>query len=316
MLKSGVALCNLVRAIQPDIIKAPSKLAAPFKQMENIGNYLSACTKLGVPAPDSFQTVDLFEGKNMVQVINQIHRLGSVAASRGFQGPTLGVKQATANAREFTEEQMRAGLNTQTFIGTGSHGTAGSQMKTTELLGSNIAKMSMVDQGGSEVKPSATPTFLGGAVDISDTVKAHTASIPTPQIAEPVSVAPPPIPPANPTYTSNSKRDFNATGSYAQAQAAGDMPSSGKGHYISAEERDRRAAEQGGKLLYGMDKELAEKQAAKWDPKLEAEARAWIEAVTGMEIGENLHEGLKSGVILVTLVNTIQPGTSKSSNIA
>ena len=129
VLKSGVALCSLVRVIQPDIIKAPSKLAAPFKQMENIGNYLSACTKLGVSAHDSFQTVDLFEGKNMVQVINQIHRLGSVAASRGFQGPSLGVKMATANAREFTEEQMRAGLNTQTFMGAGSTATAGAQMK-------------------------------------------------------------------------------------------------------------------------------------------------------------------------------------------
>ena len=128
-LKSGVILVTLVNTIQPGILKAPSKMSAPFKQMENIGNYLSACTKLGVSAHDSFQTVDLFEGKNMVQVINQIHRLGSVAASRGFQGPALGVKMATANAREFTEEQMRAGLNTQTFMGAGSTATAGAQMK-------------------------------------------------------------------------------------------------------------------------------------------------------------------------------------------
>ena len=98
-LKDGVVLCRLVDAIKPGSCPKPSVSRMPFKQMENIGNYLSACTKLGVPAPDSFQTVDLFEGKNMVQVINQIHRLGSVAASRGFQGPTLGVKQATANAR-------------------------------------------------------------------------------------------------------------------------------------------------------------------------------------------------------------------------
>ena len=59
----------------------------------------------------------------------------------------------------------------------------------------------MVD-GGNDIKPTATPTFLGGgaAVDITDTVKSHTASIPTPEIEEPVSVAPPPIPPvANPS---------------------------------------------------------------------------------------------------------------------
>ena len=101
----------------------------------------------------------------------------------------------------------------------------------------------MVD-GGNDIKPSNTPTFLGGgaAVDITDTVKSHTASIPTPEIAEPVSVAPPPIPPvANP---SAAKQQVASGGSYAQAQAAGDMPSSGKSNYISAEERDRRAAEQ------------------------------------------------------------------------
>ena len=101
----------------------------------------------------------------------------------------------------------------------------------------------MVD-GGNDIKPTATPTFLGGgaAVDITDTVKSHTASIPTPEIAEPVSVAPPPIPPvANP---SAAKQQVASGGSYAQAQAAGDMPSSGKSNYISAEERDRRAAEQ------------------------------------------------------------------------
>ena len=70
VLKSGVALCNLARALQPDIIKPPSKMAAPFKQMENIGNYLAACNKLGQPSRDSFQTVTLYEDKDMFQVIS------------------------------------------------------------------------------------------------------------------------------------------------------------------------------------------------------------------------------------------------------
>ena len=90
VLKSGVALCSLVRVIQPDIIKAPSKLAAPFKQMENIGNYLSACTKLGVSAHDSFQTVDLFEGKNMRVVAQNLHALARVARYvEVYSGPLL-----------------------------------------------------------------------------------------------------------------------------------------------------------------------------------------------------------------------------------
>ena len=37
-------------------------------QMENIGNFLSACEAYGVPKSDLFQTVDLYEGQNIPQV--------------------------------------------------------------------------------------------------------------------------------------------------------------------------------------------------------------------------------------------------------
>jgi hypothetical protein len=40
-----------------------------FKQMENIGNFLKACRALGVPSFDCFETLDLFEEKNMVGVL-------------------------------------------------------------------------------------------------------------------------------------------------------------------------------------------------------------------------------------------------------
>ena len=35
----------------------------PFKQMENISNFLKACRTLGVAEHDLFETVDLCEGK-------------------------------------------------------------------------------------------------------------------------------------------------------------------------------------------------------------------------------------------------------------
>ena len=41
----------------------------PFKIMENINSFLSACTKMGLPTSDLFQTVDLYEEKNMNQVL-------------------------------------------------------------------------------------------------------------------------------------------------------------------------------------------------------------------------------------------------------
>ena len=53
--------------------------AMPFKQMENVSHYVEACSALGVPAQDLFQTVDLFEGKDMRAVVRNIHSLGRVA---------------------------------------------------------------------------------------------------------------------------------------------------------------------------------------------------------------------------------------------
>lgn len=47
-----------------------------FKMMENIGNFLEACQELGVSKFDLFQTVDLYEGENISQVVNDIYALG------------------------------------------------------------------------------------------------------------------------------------------------------------------------------------------------------------------------------------------------
>lgn len=81
-LKSGITLCELANHIQPGCCKPPSKMAAPFKQMENIGNYLAACTKLGQRTHESFQTVALYEGQDMIAVLVQIHSLGRIAQHR------------------------------------------------------------------------------------------------------------------------------------------------------------------------------------------------------------------------------------------
>ena len=124
-LKSGVVLCALANTLQPGVAGGkcakPSHMKMPFKQMENISHYLEACTELGVPAHDSFQTVALFEGQDMMSVLTNVQSLGRVAQRiPGFSGPTLGAKLATANEREFTEEQKWAAMNAPSFIGSGS----------------------------------------------------------------------------------------------------------------------------------------------------------------------------------------------------
>ena len=62
-LKDGVVLCRLVNAIEPGVAPKPSTARMAFKQMDNIANYLKACTYLGVPSEDTFQTVSLYEGQ-------------------------------------------------------------------------------------------------------------------------------------------------------------------------------------------------------------------------------------------------------------
>ena len=46
-------------------------------QMENITNFVKFCEAYGVPKTGTFQTVDLFEGRNMAQVLNCIQQLGT-----------------------------------------------------------------------------------------------------------------------------------------------------------------------------------------------------------------------------------------------
>ena len=65
-----------MKAIDPSSVKAYKRQTMAFKQMENIGNFLNAIEKYGVAKHDSFQTVDLYEGVNLTQVVMTIHALG------------------------------------------------------------------------------------------------------------------------------------------------------------------------------------------------------------------------------------------------
>ncbi|KAJ2645230.1 Protein kinase of the Mitotic Exit Network, partial [Coemansia sp. RSA 1285] len=48
--------------------------------MENISNFLAAAQKLGLDSADLFQTVDLYEGKNMPRVVMTLLTIARVVA--------------------------------------------------------------------------------------------------------------------------------------------------------------------------------------------------------------------------------------------
>jgi len=112
ILKDGVILCKVMNAMYPGTIRKINTNKMAFKQMENVGNFLTGCVdKAGCHKSDMFQTVDLYEGSNIPLVINGIHALGRKAHECSNGIPALGPQEAQENKREFTEEQLASGKN-------------------------------------------------------------------------------------------------------------------------------------------------------------------------------------------------------------
>jgi len=68
-LKSGVLLCNLINKLHPGKVGKINSGNAPFIQMENIAAFLAACKSVGLATHELFQTVDLYDGANMLAVL-------------------------------------------------------------------------------------------------------------------------------------------------------------------------------------------------------------------------------------------------------
>jgi hypothetical protein len=73
----------------------------PFAHRENIVAFRKAIAQLGVPDADAFETDDLYEAKNLKQVLQCLESLGRTTQTvKGYNGPSFGVKLAEKNIRE------------------------------------------------------------------------------------------------------------------------------------------------------------------------------------------------------------------------
>eukprot|EP01098_Paradermamoeba_levis_P003671 TRINITY_DN1647_c0_g1_i1.p1 TRINITY_DN1647_c0_g1~~TRINITY_DN1647_c0_g1_i1.p1 ORF type:complete len:527 (+),score=161.20 TRINITY_DN1647_c0_g1_i1:1671-3251(+) len=91
VLKSGIILCRIVNQIWPGTIKVINKRPIALMEMENIGNYLKACWKLGVPSAELFVASDLYLKKSVPSVIQNLYSLARLAQSQpDWDGPRLG----------------------------------------------------------------------------------------------------------------------------------------------------------------------------------------------------------------------------------
>lgn len=114
-LRDGILLCKLMNKLQPGIITKINTSGGDYKMMDNISQFQKACVKYGVPDVDLFQTVDLWDKKNIAHVTMTIFAVGRTAYRHPeWRGPWLGPRPSEENKREWSEEQLRAG---ETVIG-------------------------------------------------------------------------------------------------------------------------------------------------------------------------------------------------------
>lgn len=62
--------------MKPGSVKKINQGAMAFKCMENINAFLEVAREMGVPAQETFQTVDLWERQNLNSVVICIQSLG------------------------------------------------------------------------------------------------------------------------------------------------------------------------------------------------------------------------------------------------
>ena len=95
---------SILNILKPGTVKPPTQSKIAFKHRENIAEYLEACQKVfGLKATTLFQTVDLYEEKNLNLVITSIHVLATEAAKQpGYTGPRIKEVVASANNALFT----------------------------------------------------------------------------------------------------------------------------------------------------------------------------------------------------------------------
>lgn len=117
-LKDGTVLCELINSLYPEGQAPVKKIQAStmaFRQMEQISQFLQAAERYGINTTDIFQTVDLWEGKNMACVQRTLMNLGGLAVARDdglFSGdPNWFPKKSKENPRNFSDNQLQEGKN-------------------------------------------------------------------------------------------------------------------------------------------------------------------------------------------------------------
>jgi len=117
-LKDGKVLCALINKVQPGTVAKVNDSTMPFKQMENIANFLKGCReKLGMRENDLFTTADIYDEKSIVNTLNGLVAFSRAASKSGFKGPSIAPKESEGSKKK--EWEIGKGSDA-TFLSMGS----------------------------------------------------------------------------------------------------------------------------------------------------------------------------------------------------
>jgi len=74
-LKSGIRLCSALNLVYPGSIPKINTKDTVYMQRENLDKYVKACARLGFNKSLLFDVPDLYDGKNMTKVVENIYEL-------------------------------------------------------------------------------------------------------------------------------------------------------------------------------------------------------------------------------------------------